>query len=240
MGQVVRRLGAISRTLYPAPLAPSPSGVSPARLDSSALLPTWQSDEFDPIGTMRLTSLADYAVVMMAAAARHGDGARLSAACLAAETGVPLPTAQKLMGRLAVAGLLSSARGTGGGFRLAREAGGITLADIIEAVEGPIAMTTCVDDKRNDCALDGTCQVKPHLSIVNDAVRGALAQVSLIDLASPPPPVRPELTTRAGLPELVEGPSFSSGTPEKGAGFDMLSQAGAGIQPGIVTQADHS
>ena len=55
---------------------------------------------------MRLTSLADYAVVMMAAAARHPAGARLSATLLAEETGVPLPTAQKLTGRLAAAGLL--------------------------------------------------------------------------------------------------------------------------------------
>jgi FeS assembly SUF system regulator len=131
---------------------------------------------------MRLTSLADYAVVMMAAAARHGD-TRLSAAMLAEETGVPLPTAQKLMGRLASAGLLRSARGTGGGFALAREASGISLADIIEAVEGPIAMTVCVDEKRNDCALDSHCQVKPHLSAVNGAVRGALQGVSLATLA---------------------------------------------------------
>ncbi len=132
---------------------------------------------------MRLTSLADYAVVMMAAAARHGAGARLSATLLSGETGVPLPTAQKLMGRLAAAGLLDSARGTGGGFRLAREADGISLADIIEAVEGPIAMTTCVDETRNDCALDGHCQVKPHLGVVNGAVRGALQGVSLATLA---------------------------------------------------------
>ncbi len=132
---------------------------------------------------MRLTSLADYAVVMMAAAARHGGGARLSATSLADETGVPLPTAQKLMGRLAAAGLLTSARGTGGGFQLARDAAGISLADIIEAVEGPIAMTTCVDERRNDCVLDGHCQVKPHLSAVNGAVRGALQGVSLATLA---------------------------------------------------------
>ena len=132
---------------------------------------------------MRLTSLADYAVVMMAAAARHGGGARLSAAALAVETGVPLPTAQKLMGKLASAGLLSSARGTGGGFRLAREPAGISLADIIEAVEGPIAMTICVDEARSDCALDGHCMVKPHLGVVNGAVRGALAGVSLATLA---------------------------------------------------------
>ena len=132
---------------------------------------------------MRLTSLADYAVVMMAAAARHGGGARLSATSLSDETGVPLPTAQKLMGRLTGAGLLTSARGTGGGFMLSREADGISLADIIEAVEGPIAMTVCVDKERSDCALDGHCQVKPHLGVINGALRGALQGVSLSRLA---------------------------------------------------------
>jgi len=132
---------------------------------------------------MRLTSLADYAVVMMTAAARHPAGARLSATLLAGETGVPLPTAQKLMGRLASAGLLRSARGSGGGFELAREASGISLADVIEAVEGPIAMTNCSDDGRNDCALDSRCQVKPHLVAVNGAVRGALKGVSLASLS---------------------------------------------------------
>ena len=131
---------------------------------------------------MRLTSLADYAVVMMAAAARHPAGTRLTANCLAEETGVPLPTAQKLMGRLASAGLLSSARGTGGGFRLERSASEISLADIVEAVEGPIAMVTCADETHNDCALDGTCRVKPHLVAVSGAFRGALAGVSLASL----------------------------------------------------------
>ena len=132
---------------------------------------------------MRLTSLADYAVVMMAAAARHPAGARLSAGLLAGETGVPLPTAQKLMGRLASAGLLSSSRGTGGGFRLAREAAGISLADIVEAVEGPIAMTNCIENSGHLCAIEGSCQVKPHLHAVNFAVRGALQGVSLASLA---------------------------------------------------------
>jgi FeS assembly SUF system regulator len=133
---------------------------------------------------MRLSSLADYAVVMMSAAARHGCGARLSAAVLADETRVPLPTAQKLMQRLAGAGLLTSARGTGGGFSLSRPAGAISLADIIEAVEGPIALTACVDDTRDECALDHHCAVKPHWAVVNDAVRGALAGVSLSQLAA--------------------------------------------------------
>ncbi|HYG31078.1 MAG TPA: Rrf2 family transcriptional regulator [Allosphingosinicella sp.] len=131
---------------------------------------------------MRLTSLADYAVVMLAAAARHPAGSRLSAGQLAGETGVPLPTAQKLMGRLAAEGLLRSARGTGGGFVLARGAEGISLADIIEAVEGPIAMTTCVDGARHECALEKACHVRPHMGLVNGAVRGALQGVSLATL----------------------------------------------------------
>ncbi|WP_375390632.1 RrF2 family transcriptional regulator [uncultured Sphingomonas sp.] len=139
---------------------------------------------------MRLSSLADYAVVMMAAAARGATGlggARSNATALAAETGVPLPTAQKLVGRLAAAGLIASARGGGGGFRLARPAAAISLADIIEAVEGPIAMTVCVDADRHDCALDGHCAVKPHWGVVNAAIRGALAGVSLAQLADPQP-----------------------------------------------------
>lgn len=132
---------------------------------------------------MRLSSLADYAVVMLSAAARHAPGERLSAALLAEETGVPLPTAQKLMGRLAQTGLLVSARGTGGGFQLARAAGAISLADIVEAVEGPIAMTACVDDLRHDCGLEGACRVKPHWGVVNDTIRGALSGVSLAMLS---------------------------------------------------------
>ena len=131
---------------------------------------------------MRLSHLADYAVVLMTAAARRSVGARLSATELAGETGVPLPTAQKLMGQLAGAGLLTSARGACGGFALARPASKITLADIIEAVEGPIAMTVC-SEGRTDCALDAHCRVKPHMGIVGNAVRGALGAVNLMELA---------------------------------------------------------
>lgn len=139
---------------------------------------------------MRLSSLADYAVVMLSAAARHGPAVRLNATLLAEETGVPLPTAQKLMGRLAASGLLSSARGTGGGFTLARAPGDISLADIVEAVEGPIAMTACVDDHRHDCGLESGCRVKSQWGVVNSTIRNALGAVSLATLAgATPPPV---------------------------------------------------
>ena len=135
---------------------------------------------------MRLTHLADYAVVMMTAAARRGADVRLSATELADETGVPLPTAQKLMGKLAGAGLLTSARGAAGGFALARSAADISLADIVEAVEGPIALTACSEHGRHDCMLEGACQVRPHWGVVNETLRGALAGVPLTQLAQPP------------------------------------------------------
>jgi FeS assembly SUF system regulator len=131
---------------------------------------------------MKLSHLADYAVVLMTAAARREPGARLSATVLADETGLPLPTTQKLMGQLAAEGLLLSHRGAGGGFALARPAGDISLADIVEAVEGPIAMSAC-SGGGYDCALDFRCRVKPHLGLVGTAVRGALGAVSLTELA---------------------------------------------------------
>ena len=131
---------------------------------------------------MRLSHLADYAVVLMTAAARRDAGERLSATELSAETGVPLPTTQKLMGQLSASGLLVSARGAGGGFSLSRPATEISLADIVEAVEGPIAMTVC-SEGRTDCALDAHCRIKPHMGVVGNAVRGALGAVSLVELA---------------------------------------------------------
>src|SRR3954469_1210409 len=134
---------------------------------------------------MRLTHLADYAVVLMTAVARFPAGARLSATELSADTGVPLPTTQKLMGQLATAGLLSSSRGAGGGFALAKAPAEISLADIVEAVEGPIALTMCSDSNNHECILDAHCRVKPHIGVVGNAVRGALGAVSLQQLCSP-------------------------------------------------------
>jgi len=149
---------------------------------------------------MRLSSMADYAVVTMCAASRRcgasdsvGDAraaalgaARMSAGELARETGIPLPTVQKLVSQLVRGGLLHSARGAGGGLRLARPAAAISLADIVEAVEGPIALTSCVEGARQDCALEASCAVRPHWGVVNEALRGALADVPLTRLASAP------------------------------------------------------
>ena len=156
---------------------------------------------------MRLTHLADYAVVMMTAAARRPAAARLSATELAEETGVPVPTAQKLMQRLAAHGLLTGTRGAGGGYALARDVTAISLADIVEAVEGPIALTQCSgSDEPSDCALDSHCRIKPHMGVVGQAVRGALDSVSLAHLACTPAKAGPQ--TRAA-PTFRDGAAAS-------------------------------
>jgi Rrf2 family protein len=149
--------------------------------------------------------------VLMSASARHCGGTRTSAATLAEETGVPQATAHKLVHTLVRAGLLHSLRGVGGGVKLARPAAAISLADIIEAVEGPIALTACVDTGRHECVLEGSCRVQPHWALVNGAVRGALAGISLASLTAAPKSARPELVE--GLPffsALAAGKSRAS------------------------------
>ena len=173
---------------------------------------------------MRLSSLADYAVVMMSAAARTCGATRLNATLLADETGLPLPTVQKLVSRLSTAGLIESSRGTGGGFRLSRPPAAISLADIIEAIEGPIAMTACVDAGSHDCCVEESCKVKPHWNAVNGAVRGALAGVSLASLSSLLPG-----EGRGPLPEL----SLS----ERGASLPNPSQLDPGLRRGTGVPA---
>jgi Rrf2 family protein len=116
---------------------------------------------------MRLSNMADYAVVTMSAASRHCGSARVSATDLANETGIALPTTQKLVSILSKAGLLRSARGSGGGISLARPAA---------------AISSCVDTGSHNCAMEGNCRVQPHWPVVNNAVRGALANINLTSL----------------------------------------------------------
>lgn len=137
---------------------------------------------------MRLSNLADYAVITMSQAATHcGDG-RVSAAELASETGLPVPTVQRLVSKLTAAGLLRSVRGAGGGLQLGRPAAAISVADIVEAVEGPIGLTACVD--RRDCDHEDNCAMKPHWPIINAKLRGALAGITLEHLRHAPAPVQ--------------------------------------------------
>lgn len=120
---------------------------------------------------------------MTAAARSAAEGRLTSAAQVSALTGIPAPTVAKLMGQLGRAGLLSSQRGVAGGFSLARGAADISLADIVEAIDGPISLTHCGQPGVDCCGLSSSCQVKPHWAPVNRAVKAALADVSLAELA---------------------------------------------------------
>lgn len=134
---------------------------------------------------IRLTNLADYAVVLMTAAAREPEQ-RFSSARAAEVTTIPAPTVAKLLGTLARGGLLVASRGVAGGFVLARPAHAISVAAIVEAVDGPISLTACVSGEAHDCATWGVCGVRGHWGPINAAVRGALDAVTLADLLQAP------------------------------------------------------
>ncbi len=134
---------------------------------------------------LRLSNFADYGVVVMTAAARTDGDSLLSAARVSEAAGIPHATVAKLMGQLGRAGLLQSRRGVSGGFELARPAAAISLADIVEAIDGPIGLTHCTHGLV-ECGLADGCAVRPHWEPVNRAVRAALSAVSLADLAHAP------------------------------------------------------
>lgn len=140
---------------------------------------------------IRLTNLADYAVVVMAAAAREPE-VKLSAARVAELTAIPAPTVAKLMGTLARGGLLTASRGVSGGFTLSRAPAAISVAEVVEAVDGPIALTSCVSGDVHDCAMEGHCAIRGHWGPINQAVRGALAAVTLADLVQPAAAAAPQ------------------------------------------------
>lgn len=131
---------------------------------------------------IRLGRLTDYGIVLMAHLAGAGDGPH-NARDLAAETQLPLPAVSKLLKSLARAGLLESSRGAKGGYQLARPADAISVPEMIEALEGPIALTDCTLHE-GACVQEASCHVRTPWQHINQAVHDALAKISLADLAS--------------------------------------------------------
>ena len=134
---------------------------------------------------IRLTRLADYGVVVMTHIAYRPENVH-AAAEVAEVVNLPLPTVSKILGAMARGGLLESHRGLKGGFSLARPAACITVGEIISAVDGPIALTDCLDDGSSDCALESLCPTRGHWQKINGAIKKALDEVSLGDLVQPP------------------------------------------------------
>lgn len=128
----------------------------------------------------KVNKLTDYAVVVLIDVARSDT--RRSAQQVAARTGLPLPTVAKLMKNLNKAGLVASHRGAAGGYALGRPQTSITVADVIQAVEGPIALTACSDTSDEQCGMERVCPVQGKWNRVNTAVRNALAEVTLAEM----------------------------------------------------------
>jgi len=133
---------------------------------------------------LRMSKLTDYATVILAHLS-HSDGELHTAADVAARTGIALPTASKLLKSLTRAGLVASVRGAQGGYQLARAAEEISAADVIDALEGPVAITAC-SSADIQCDLESVCRVSSAWQRINSAIRLALRDVSLAQLMGAP------------------------------------------------------
>lgn len=131
---------------------------------------------------LKLSRLTDYAIVVLSRMGRD-DAPLLSAPGLAARTGLAEPTVAKVLKILAQSGLVEGLRGARGGYRLTRPLGQIQLAEVIVAFDGPIALTACVDGGTGGCESEHLCPVRGRWDPVNHAIREALANISVAELA---------------------------------------------------------
>ena len=149
---------------------------------------------------LRISKLTDYGTVVLAHLA-GASGAVCSAAEVSDTTGIAVPTVSKLLKSLARAGLVTSTRGTNGGYQLARPAHEISAASVIDALEGPVSITEC-SASDSHCDYESVCNVGNAWKRINVAIRRALEDINLTDLtraSSPVPSFR-----FAGLPVTVE------------------------------------
>lgn len=134
---------------------------------------------------IRLAKLTDYGLVLMTIMARDSVAAVHTARDLALASHLPLPTVSKVLKQLLQSGLLTSHRGLKGGYGLAKEPAEISVAEIVTALEGPIALTECSTDHSGMCELERSCPTKANQRIISQVMRGALEKVALSDLARP-------------------------------------------------------
>jgi FeS assembly SUF system regulator len=135
---------------------------------------------------IRLSRLADYGLVLMGRMALQPTTVH-TAVGLAEDTQLPIPTVAKLLVRLTQGNLLISHRGAKGGYQLARLPSAITVADIVVAVDGPIALTQCLEHGAQPCDVEPICPTRRGWNRLNDAVKRALTEVSLAELSQPIP-----------------------------------------------------
>jgi len=136
---------------------------------------------------IRLSRITDYGIVLMVRLAQNPDDEARNARNLASEADLPAPVVSKVLKTLAREGLLSSQRGSKGGYTLARNAEDISVPEMITALEGPISLTECTVQP-GACSQESSCDVREPWQRINAAVHSALTQITLADLAAPHAP----------------------------------------------------
>ena len=130
----------------------------------------------------RLNRLTDYGVVILSWMDRR-RGELMTAPQLAQDTGIPQPTVAKILNMLAHGNILQSQRGVAGGYTLSRPADQVHMAEVVQALEGPIALTACVEGSGSDCEVESLCPMRGNWNKVNRAIYTALCDVTLADMA---------------------------------------------------------
>jgi FeS assembly SUF system regulator len=130
---------------------------------------------------LRISKLTDYATVILARLAAE-PARRFTAGQLASQTHLAAPTVSKLLKQLHRQGLVNSTRGLHGGYLLARPAIEINAAQILDALEGPVALTECASSD-NHCCIESSCLVGRAWQRVNIAIRRSLQEITLLELA---------------------------------------------------------
>lgn len=133
---------------------------------------------------LKLGKLTDYAVAVTVQLYREGEAASRSASQLADKTGLPEPTVAKVLKKLSQEKIVDSVRGASGGYRLASSGHALSICHVIEAMDGPIAITSCIDENDDSCSTGSQCPVKGKWTPVNQAIRQALLAVTIADMAA--------------------------------------------------------
>jgi len=134
---------------------------------------------------LRISRLTDYGIVLLTRFASDRTSSVHAAKDLAAEARIPAPTVSKILKILAHVGVLESHRGATGGFSLARPAAEVSVAEVIEALDGPIAMTECLGEEAGTCDIESGCPVRSNWDRINRTVRDALRGLTIADMARP-------------------------------------------------------
>ncbi len=134
---------------------------------------------------LRISKLTDYAIVLMTLFANSPAQGTRTARDLASASRLPLPTVSKILKSLCRAGLLASQRGASGGYGLSRPASGISLAHVVEAIEGPLALTECCAVNLKACDVEEGCPMRSQWQVINRAVYKALDELTLDQLTRP-------------------------------------------------------